>query len=182
MDRIANPPLEIQLQFADGDYYFRLPTRLVDELQRKCGVVVQHPQYGQMTLPTGVGAIVNRVLRGRYRLRDGEAFGEPLEADFHHNDLWWTIRLALIGGGRGEVDGQEVLVNPIRADELMATYVEPMPWGERWTLAAAILQACMQGYRAPDDAQKKAAPPKKARPARSKKGGSTSPAVSPTVQ
>lgn len=175
MDQPATPQLEVDLAFADGVYTFRLNLPQIDELQRRCGSPVRHPTYGEIIKPEGIGAIVKRVLSGRYQMRDGTPFGEILEADFHAADINQTIRMALIGGGKGVVDDQPVAVDSIRADELMRTYVEGMTYDARWTLAAVILKTLVQGY-IPKDAP----PPKKAEPAKTT-DSSTSPEPLPTA-
>ena len=101
------------------------------ELQQKCGV--------------GIFALYGRVLRGRYVL-NGEVIGVAHEGEAYASDLYETIRLGLIGGGRGIVDGQEVEVSALRARQLVETYVHPAPLREAWAIAAAILTAKIEGY------------------------------------
>lgn len=156
--RPSVPSCEIELEFADGTYLFRLPLPQISELQTKCGA--------------GLGALFARVMKGRYRFGD-EVIGNPMEAEWHALDLVETIRLGLIGGGRGEANGQAVKVDPIAARRLVDAYVVARPLSESWANAAMILGACIEGYSPP--AAKDADPPKKARPAKPK-GGSTTPA------
>ncbi|PTQ13730.1 hypothetical protein CLG96_00140 [Sphingomonas oleivorans] len=134
------PPTEIELEFADGDYLFALRIPQLAELQEKC--------------KAGIFTIYGRVLKGRY-VFEGEIVGLAHEADAYSHDLYETIRLGLIGGGRGLVDGQAVKVGPQEARRLMERYVHPAPLREAWSIAAAILSAKIEGY----------APPKKAEPA-----------------
>lgn len=138
-ERVEYPPPYIDLEFGDGTYLFKLGLAQIGELQTKCGA--------------GLGAIYARILRGRYPTGEGsETFGVPTEADWHVMDLLDTIRLALIGGGGGTVDGQPVKVDPTRARELVTAYVFPArPLQEAWTLAAAILTALIVGYQPPAD-------------------------------
>lgn len=150
----------LELLFGDGDYLFDLKLPQLAELQRsrECGIF----------------KIYGRVLKGRYMLNgeplamaeDGEAFAE---------DIYETIRLGLIGGNKGLVNGQEVTVSPIRARQLVETYCHPAPLRECWAIAAAVLSARVEGYTPPK------AEPAKA-PATAKRGKrSTSRRSSPTA-
>lgn len=125
------PASEIELEFADGSYLFALKLPQLAELQDKCGA--------------GIFAIYGRVMRGRYVL-DGQVLGLAHEGEAFHHDLYETIRLGLIGGGRGMVDGQEVQVSALTAKTLVERYVHPAPLREAWTIAAAILSAKVEGY------------------------------------
>ena len=62
-------PCEIRLQFGDGEYLFRLPYKMLAELQHRC--------------EAPFGTIYKRVLAGDYEARD----------------LVETVRFGLIGGG-----------------------------------------------------------------------------------
>jgi hypothetical protein len=62
-------PCEVELEFGDGSYLFKLNVKNIAELQEKCGA--------------GIGEIYGRILSGAYRLED----------------LTETVRLGLIGGG-----------------------------------------------------------------------------------
>lgn len=139
-DRQPVPDNFIELQFADGDYLFRLPIAQVVELQEKCDA--------------GVGAIFARLMAGRYKDTNGDIVLNPLEAQFKAQDVRDTIRLGLIGGGKGTVDGQQVAVDPTKARRLVADYVDTRPLLETWRIASAVLAAFVVGY-SPPDAQKK---------------------------
>lgn len=150
----------IDLHFGDGTYTFRLGLAQIKVLQDKCGV--------------GIGALYSRLLRGRY-LAEGASIGVTTEAEFRVEDIVEVIRQGLIGGGKGEVDGQSVEVNPMVANRLVAAYVFPeRPLKEGWNVAAAIMMACIEGYE-----------PKKAEPAEAPAteatDTSTTPAPSPTA-
>jgi hypothetical protein len=125
------PATEIELEFADGAYLFALKLPQLAELQEKCGA--------------GILAIYGRVMRGRYVL-DGQILGLAHEGEAFSHDLYETIRLGLIGGGRGMVDGKEVLVSSLTAKTLVERYMHPAPLREAWTVAAAILSAKIEGY------------------------------------
>lgn len=136
-ERADYPPPHVILEFGDGSYLFKLGLAEIAELQTQC--------------KAGLGTIFARVLRGRYSMdgSDAATFGVPTEADWTLDDLLQTIRLALIGGGGGTVNGAEVKVDPTRARELMDAYVHSRPLGEAWTLATAILTALIIGYPTP---------------------------------
>jgi hypothetical protein len=133
------PQTALELKFADGDYLFDLKLPQLAELQR--------------VRDCGIFKIYGRVLKGRFMLgenpvvlpEDGEAFVE---------DLYETIRLGLIGGGKGDVNGQEAPVSAIRARQLVETYCHPAPLTESWSLAAAILAARIHGFNPPTDKKK----------------------------
>lgn len=110
---------EVWLEFGDGDYLFKLKLPQLAELQEKCSA--------------GIGTIYMRVTVGDYRVED----------------LFETIRLGLIGGGRGVVAEQEVIVNDLKAKGLVKTYCD-RPLDELHKYAAAILGACVVGYKAED--------------------------------
>ncbi len=153
------PQTALTLAFADGEYLFDLKLPQLAELQEKRKI--------------GVLAIYGRVLRGRYLFND-ETIGIPAEGEAYAEDFFETIRLGLIGGGRGLVDGAEVQVSALTAKSLVERYCHAAPLRESWSLAAAILGARVEGYTPP----KKAAPASK--PA-GRKRRSTSRRSSPTA-
>lgn len=134
------PQTAIELEFADGAYLFDLKLPQLAELQEKC--------------KAGVFAVYGRVLKGRY-LVGGEVFASTVDGEAFAADLFETIRLGLIGGGKGIVNGQEVSVSALTARSLVERYCHAAPLKESWALAAAILAARIEGYD----------PPKKAEPA-----------------
>lgn len=127
----------IDLAFADGTYRFALGLAEIHELQTKCKV--------------GIGGLYARVLQGR--VADDVTVGHPAYAAYHIDDLVETVRQGLIGGGQALVNGQEVKVGSLRANELVERYLLPLPLMEQWNLAAAILHAKVDGYE--DPAEKK---------------------------
>lgn len=146
----------LELKFGDGDYVFALPIPQLRELQRVCGA--------------GIFTIYGRVLKGRFVL-GGQIVADPAEGEAFLDDILETIRLGLIGGGKCLVGGQEAQVNTLRARQLVDTYCYPSaPLRESWSVAAAILAACIEGYEPPAP---KAAPKKKA-PAKPRAKKSTS--------
>ncbi len=115
---------EVELEFGDGRYLFRLNLPQLAELQTKCGA--------------GLGAIFKRVSAG----------------DWQTSDLRETIRLALCGGGKGMVAGAQIDVSPVLASRLVETYVDARPWAEAWEHAVVILSASVLGYTPPASAAK----------------------------
>lgn len=124
----------LDIEFADGEYFFALPIARIQELQTKCGI--------------GIGALFARVLRGCVPI-DGQIMLTPGLAEFYATDIVETIRQGLIGGGRGVVNGEEVKVTPPLANRLIEAYVLDRPLIESWSLAASILAACIVGYDPP---------------------------------
>lgn len=112
---------EVTLEFADGEYLFKLKLPQLAELQEKCNA--------------GIGAIYTRVLLGEYRAED----------------LFESIRLGLLGGGTGVVNEQPVKVTDIIARRLVQRYCEPRPLDELHKHALAILSACVIGYSPPKE-------------------------------
>lgn len=156
----------LELKFGDGDYLFDLKLPQLAELQRlrDCGIF----------------KIYGRVLRGRYFLageplavaEDGEAFVE---------DIYETIRLGLIGGGKGLVNGKEIEVSALRAKQLVEAYAHPAPLRESWAVAAAVLGARVEGYTAPkDEPAQEPAPEKPKRKSTSRKSSPTAPSSGAT--
>jgi hypothetical protein len=131
----------IDLKFGDGEYTFALPLAQIAELQRKTGI--------------GIGGLFARVLQGCNRL-GSEIVLAPAQAEFYALDLVETIRHGLIGGGKGMVNGEEIKVTPILANQLVDTYVLGRALSDSWSMAASILGAVIVGYD----------PPKKDPPAR----------------
>ncbi|HEX8382868.1 MAG TPA: hypothetical protein VF592_05770 [Sphingomonas sp.] len=149
----SRPPrrTDIRVPFGDGVYRFALSGKEVAELERRCGWTDKDGHAH----PLGVGAIFGRMARGRAFLPTGEPdwsnIGEleVLASEIVERDVVETVRLALIGGAAGEVDGEAVKVTPNRARELVDLYVIGQPLEEAWTLAFAILGARICG-RTPD--------------------------------
>jgi hypothetical protein len=98
-----------------------------------------------------VFAVYARVLKGRYLLA-GETIGATNEAEAFAEDLFETIRLGLIGGGRGMVEGVEIEVSPLLARKLVERYCHEAPLRDSWSVAAAILAARIEGYTPPGEA------------------------------
>ena len=131
------------IKFADGTYRFFLPMKQVLELERACGatdrdgilhtksIYTMHEEMGQ---GLGLDEAGNPVYLG-----GGTA---------HPRDIKEVIRLALIGGGSGLVDGVEVEVGPLKAQQLCEDYVYPaQPLINGQFLAWSILEAAIRGVQ-----------------------------------
>jgi hypothetical protein len=154
-------PTALELEFADGAYLFDLKLPQLRELQalRECSIF----------------RLYGRVLRGRYVL-EGQIVALPHEGDAYSDDIFETIRLGLIGGGKGIVNGAEVEVSALTAKRLVETYCHAAPMRESWAIAAAVLAARIEGY----DPGPKAEPAQEPAP-ESETSQSTSPRSSPTA-
>lgn len=159
------PVTALELTFADGEYLFDLKLPQMAELQEKRGI--------------GVMAIYARVLRGRY-LFEGETIGVTNEAEGFAEDFFDTIRLGLIGGGRGMVDGKEVAVSPLLARTLVERYCHAAPLRDSWAIAAAILGARIEGYTPPKKAEPAKAPASRKKKSTSRGSSRTAPSSEPT--
>ncbi|GGB15137.1 hypothetical protein GCM10011380_00690 [Sphingomonas metalli] len=152
------PVTALELHFGDGEYLFDLKLPQLAELQEKRGC--------------GVFAIYARVLKGRYLL-EGETIGVTGQAEAYVEDLAETIRLALIGGGKGLVNGVEVAVSALTAKGLVERYVLAAPLRDAWATAAAILAARIEGYTPPKKVEPAAKPATSKRRSTSRKSSRT---------
>lgn len=160
----VTPTTALDLEFADGEYLFDLKLPQLAELQEKRGA--------------GVFAIYGRVLRGRY-LIDETVVGLPHEGECYAEDLIETIRLGLIGGGRGMVEGKEVEVTALTAKRLVERYCYSAPLREVWSTAAAILTARIEGYTPPGKDEPAKKPATRKRRSTSTKQSRTAPSLEP---
>ena len=72
-------PCEVTLEFGDGEHLFRLPLKMIAELQERCNAAI--------------GTIFRRVLGGDYRAED----------------LIETVRCGLVGGGMSGSDARKMI-------------------------------------------------------------------------
>lgn len=137
----------IELAFADGDYLFDLPLPQIKALQESCGVTLFE--------------IYASILKGRYVTPTGEV-GAMNEAAANPIHIWEVIRLGLVGGASGNVNGETVEVDATRARKLVEQYcmAPGVSLRSAWDLASAILAARVEGY----DPPKKAEPVEPAHP------------------
>jgi hypothetical protein len=128
----------VEIDFADGRYRFWLPLPQVVELERKTGdtsiLVIEE------RLRAAIGVEENEGGEPRFVFLGG---GAAMVSDVRE-----TLRLGLIGGGSGMVDGQEVEVGPNTARQLVDAYVYPArPLGEGVVLAWRVLHAAIHGVQ-----------------------------------
>lgn len=128
----------LELPFADGTYRFDLKLPQLFELQEKTG--------------KGVFAIYAEIMAGRGFV-GAEPVGNPFEAIADIRCIRETIRLGLIGGNSGMVDGEEIEVGPNLARTLVERYIDPRPLTEAWDIATAILHARIVGFEPKKKAQ-----------------------------
>jgi hypothetical protein len=137
------PQTALELKFADGDYLFDLKLPQMAELQEKRGC--------------GIFALYGRILKGRMMF-EGVPLALTQEGEAYAEDLFETIRLGVIGGGKGLVDGKEIEVTALTARSLVERYCHPAPLRESWAIAAAVLGARIEGYTPPKNGEAGAEP------------------------
>ena len=121
----------VELDFADGRYRFWLALPHVVELERKCGGKSVFAIYDQLGAGLGLNDDAPVYLGG----------GKAMITDIRE-----TIRLGLIGGNSGMVDGSESEIGPQRARDLVDSYTYPnRPLIEGMHIAWAILHAAITG-------------------------------------
>jgi hypothetical protein len=141
----------IDLDWADGSYHFALLLPQLVELEDKCGTI----DASGVRRRKGIIAIYGDLIAG-LSVQAGQIVANPLMGSASAYEAREVIRLALLGGGRGVVDGKPVTVDPTMALRLVQAYVDARPIIERWTTAAAILKAAVEGYEPPKAAPAKA--------------------------
>lgn len=127
--------------FGDGEYTFWLPLPQVIELQRRCGLV---DNEGKLH-PKSILTIFDQISDGMGSDGEGSVLwiggGAALP-----NECNEVLRLGLIGGNAGMVDGAEIQVGPNRAKELVDLYGYPArPLSEVMALAYRVLHAAIVG-------------------------------------
>lgn len=139
----------LELDFADGRYRFWLPLPQILELERKGGSADQaksiFTMYDEMGGGLGLSGETPIYLGG----------GAAMTTDVRE-----VIRLALIGGNHGLVDGKEIEVGPLTAKQLVDAYVYPTrPLTEGLHVAWSILHAAIVGVRLKKKAEPDVAQP-----------------------
>lgn len=131
----------VDLKFANGEYHFALLLPQIFELERNCGGMdsdgVKRGKsifqiYDELSAGLGLSVEGDAVFMGGGRA--------------NAKDIRECIRLGLIGGGSGVVDGEPVKVSPIDAAQLVDDYCFPVrPIAECLGVAWAILRASIEG-------------------------------------
>ncbi|WP_310533124.1 GTA-gp10 family protein [Novosphingobium sp.] len=124
----------VTTEFGDGSYRFWLPLPQVFELERSCA-------------DTSILAIEEKLRISIGQDDDGKTvFIGGGSASV--KEIRETIRLGLIGGNCGMIDGDEVEIGPIRAKQLVEMYCYPArPLAENAALAWLILSSAIFGVR-----------------------------------
>lgn len=125
------PDTAVELKFADGDYRFFLPMREIVQLERECdkSVIQMCDEMGQ-SLGMLPGSETAHFIGG---------------GPTRYVEIRNTIRLALIGGNKALVDGEEKEVGPLTARTIVETYVDGRPVSETLPVAWAVLNAAVMG-------------------------------------
>lgn len=148
MGRQAFPPAEVELELPCGTFLFRLPGVRIAALQEARGFRVTFPDQSSGRRPKPIGQIVREHIAGI----GGEMpnlLGDAYSGEYDASDSREVIIQGLIGGGRGEIDGEAVIVDEGFARRLVADKIDDWPIEERWKTATAILIACCQGFVPP---------------------------------
>lgn len=132
---------KVSFAFGDGAYTFWLPLPQVIELQRRCGLL---DNEGKLH-PKSILTIFDQISDGMGADGEGSVLwiggGAALP-----NECNEVLRLGLIGGNAGMVDGQEIAVGPHRAKELVDLYGYPArPLSEVMAYAYRVLHAAIVG-------------------------------------
>lgn len=152
----------LELPFADGDYLFDLKLIQLEELQEKRGAIFELAARLRSGRTMVMGAIEEvRLAFSHLPSCDFQDMGDGTvlvinwdQCRAHSGDIFDTIRLGLIGGGRGMVGEKEVEVTALTARTLVERYCHNAPLRESLSIAAAVAGAKVKGYT-----------PKKAEPA-----------------
>lgn len=123
----------VEIPFADGEYRFWLPLPQLVELERKTGDTSIETIFSRLNAAIGLDGDEAVYIGG----------GAAMIADVRE-----TIRLGLIGGNCGQVNGEEIEVGPLLAKQLVDQYVCPArPFKEGAVIAWRILFAMIEGVR-----------------------------------
>ena len=121
---------QIELEFGDGLFLFRMPPLYIDRLQKERGYDVTWPDGATGKKPKPFGQIFREHMTGDYDVGDCDA----------------VIKLALTAGGSGVVAGETVKLDPTKARMMCETVTLTWPIEQRYLFAATILRACTYGY------------------------------------
>lgn len=147
MNDVTKLPTSIELDFADGRYWFALTWPMALELERKCGA----KDHDGIPRDKSLFLMHSQLGDGLFIDTNGEVIfsgsGQGLARDIAH-----IIRLGLIGGNRATVMGELVTVSPSEAHALVEAYVYPaVPLAQSAATAFAVLNAVIHGNPKPAD-------------------------------
>ena len=125
---------EIELEFGDGLFMFRLPALYIDRLQKERGYDVTWPDGATGKKPKPFGQIFREHMTGDYDVLDSLA----------------VVKLGLTAGGGGVVAGATVKLDPTKARIMSEDVAKSWPVEQIYLFAATILRACTYGYEAPN--------------------------------
>lgn len=128
---------QIELEFGDGLYRFRLPPVHVDKIQKSRGYRVTWPDGSEGMRPKPVGMIMREIMGGEFDILDCIAI----------------IQEGLIAGGGGVVDGEDVTMTATKARMMVEDVVNTWPIQEVHDNAAAIIRGCWFGVEDKEDKQ-----------------------------
>lgn len=121
---------EIELEFGDGQFMFRLPALYIDRLQKERGYDVTWPDGAQGKKPKPFGQIFREHMTGDYDVLDSMAL----------------IKLGLTAGKGGVVAGARKELDPTKARMMAEEVAALWPIEQIYLFATTILHACTYGY------------------------------------
>lgn len=130
------------VKFGDGAYTLALPLKWITECERACGVRDNDGILRPKSIYT-----IHAELEAGLGITPDDTPAYLGGGQAHPSDIREVLRCALIGGGFGLVNDEEVKVGPNKAVQLVDTYL-PNPvagWVEGQHLAWAVLNATIRG-------------------------------------
>lgn len=121
---------EVNLEFGDGAWLFRLPPVVVDKLQKMRGWDVTWPDGAVGKKPKPIGMIAQEIMGGHFDILD----------------CTQIIILAAQAGGMKVVNGEEIAMTSVKARIEIEDILQSMPIAEIHDTARAILGACWYGF------------------------------------
>lgn len=121
---------EVELEFGEGQYLFRLPPVYVDKIQKQRGFDVTWPDGSTGKRPKPIGMIALEIMGGQFDILD-------------------CIAIILSGaqaGGRKIVDGVETELSSVKARIDVEDVLQTMTIADIHETARAILGACWYGF------------------------------------
>lgn len=133
----------VELEFANGTYRFWLPMPQILELERVCGMKDGDGRQHSKSVFT----MFEEMSRGLVYGADDQVQYAGGGAS-HALDINETLRLGLIGGKSGMVDGVEIEVGPLTAKRLVSEYGYPaVNLGDALVTAWTVLDRAINGTR-----------------------------------